>query len=185
MPLPDRVAARFPAEACPRAGHAPSPRPMKRSAFTQSGFTLMELMLAVGLLGILLAMALPNYRTMVQNNCITSVTNHFIRVVQLARSEAAKRGTSISIRKSSQGSDWNTAWEVVQGNQVLRVETPSCSGVELLKVGGGARSFAFTSRGATRTKLEFTACDSRTGEKGRTISIAPSGRPGVKEKSCA
>lgn len=59
---------------------------MKRK--THAGFTIIELMLTIAIAAVLLAVAVPSYRTMVLNNCLTSKTNSFVSAMQLARSSA-------------------------------------------------------------------------------------------------
>ena len=57
---------------------------MKRN----SGFTIIELMIAVAVLGALLAVGIPGWTEMVKNNCLTTKTNALISAMQLARSSA-------------------------------------------------------------------------------------------------
>ncbi len=52
------------------------------------GFSIIELMIAIVIGGVLLAIAIPNYTTMVQNNCLTSKANAMVGAMQLARSSA-------------------------------------------------------------------------------------------------
>lgn len=61
------------------------------------GFTLMELMIVLALAAVILAIGAPNFREMRQNNRLTAAANDFLASVQLARTEAVKRQTSVSI----------------------------------------------------------------------------------------
>ena len=79
------------------------------------GFTLTELMVTVSIAAILLALATPSFReTMVRNRLVTQ-TNEFIGTLLYARSEAIRRGRSISICKSNDGTacdgtNWEDGW---------------------------------------------------------------------------
>ncbi len=61
------------------------------------GFTLMELMIVLALAAVILAIGAPNFREFRQNNRLTAATNDFLASVQLARTEAVKRQTTVSI----------------------------------------------------------------------------------------
>jgi type IV fimbrial biogenesis protein FimT len=85
-----------------------------------SGFTLLELMISVALIAILLALASPSFREFTSNNRITAANNDLITALNLARSEATKRGTPVSICASADGTtcgaatDWASGWIVFQ-----------------------------------------------------------------------
>jgi type IV fimbrial biogenesis protein FimT len=61
------------------------------------GFTVMELLITVTVLGILLATGVPALKDFINNNRVTSQTNGHISVIQLARSEALKRGANMVV----------------------------------------------------------------------------------------
>lgn len=84
------------------------------------GFTVFELMVAVLVLAVLSAIAVPNFRATVQNNRLTSQANELITALQLARSEAIKIARPVSVCPSSNGTScggsWAQGWIVVQDN---------------------------------------------------------------------
>ena len=57
----------------------------------QPGFTLVELMVTLTVVGILIGSALPNMRDFIRNNRLTGGVNDMLHAIQVARSEAIKR----------------------------------------------------------------------------------------------
>lgn len=55
------------------------------------GFTLVELMVTVSLVGILLSAVIPNMRTFLRNNQLSGGVNDMLHSIQVARTEAIKR----------------------------------------------------------------------------------------------
>ena len=82
------------------------------------GFTLIELMTAILVLGVLLAMAIPSYREMTRNNRVAGTQNDLITSLAIARSEALHRSRSVTVCASSNGTsctgvaDWVKGWIV-------------------------------------------------------------------------
>ena len=62
----------------------------------QYGFTLIELMIGIAILGISLALAMPSYRTWIQNTHIRNVAESIQNGMQKARAEAVSRNTNVS-----------------------------------------------------------------------------------------
>ena len=62
-----------------------------------SGFTLMELMVTLAVAGIILGLAVPNFREFMRNGRLTSVANDLIVALHAARSEAAKRQVPVAV----------------------------------------------------------------------------------------
>jgi type IV fimbrial biogenesis protein FimT len=82
----------------------------------EPGFTLVELMIAIVVVSILLASGAPAFKDFIKNNRVTSQTNGHVSVIQLARSEALKRGSNMVVCASSDqatctGKDtWAEGW---------------------------------------------------------------------------
>ena len=79
-----------------------------------SGFTLLELIVAISIAGILMAMAIPSFSDMMRNSRLTTYTNEFVAALNLARSEAVKRGATVHVRKiGGTGTYWSdSGWMV-------------------------------------------------------------------------
>jgi len=65
---------------------------------TQTAFTLIELMTVLVVVGILVAIAIPNVRSIVLNSRITTKTNEFVRAINYLRSEAIIRNNNLAIQ---------------------------------------------------------------------------------------
>lgn len=81
------------------------------------GYSLIELLVSLAILGILLAVALPNFQDTIESNVTNSQAKLFMTTLNLARSEAIKRGTNVGICPSNDGLDcdaasWSTGWVV-------------------------------------------------------------------------
>lgn len=68
------------------------------------GFTLVELLIALSVLGVLVFLALPSYRTWIQNTHVRTMSDALLSGLQLARAEAVKRNGPVTFTLN--GSDW-------------------------------------------------------------------------------
>jgi type IV fimbrial biogenesis protein FimT len=64
------------------------------------GFTLIELMITIVLAVIVIALAVPSFQDTIRNNRLVTQTNQFISALNLARSEAIKRGVRVTVCRS-------------------------------------------------------------------------------------
>lgn len=62
-----------------------------------AGFTLIELMIAITVAAILLGIGIPSFQETIRRNRVTTQTNNVIGALAIARSEAVKRGTSVTL----------------------------------------------------------------------------------------
>lgn len=75
-----------------------------------SGFSLIELLVTITLGGIVLSIAIPSFSETIVSNRLTAYNNDFISALNLARSEAVKRGYHVVVRKT--GANWENGWQV-------------------------------------------------------------------------
>lgn len=74
------------------------------------GFSLIELMIVIIVLGITLAWGLPSFMTAMRGNRVVTETNDFLLAINVARSEAIKRNRRVGICPTANGSACTTAW---------------------------------------------------------------------------
>jgi prepilin-type N-terminal cleavage/methylation domain-containing protein len=82
-----------------------------------NGFTLVELMITMSILGILLALAAPDFRRIIQQNLIDSEISGLQNLLMSARGEAIKRGQTVWV--TSSGGNWTgtiTAFVDIDGD---------------------------------------------------------------------
>ena len=83
-----------------------------------SGFTLVELMITLFIVGILVSIGVPSLKSFMQSNQLIAATNELISALHVARSEAIKSNSRVTICSSDDGAtcsgddDWTDGWIV-------------------------------------------------------------------------
>lgn len=86
----------------------------------QHGFTLLELMTAVTVLAVLAAIATPSFKQFSANSRISATANSIVTALAIARSEALRQSTLVTICPASDATDtacgtsadWKNGWIV-------------------------------------------------------------------------
>lgn len=161
------------------------------------GFTLIELIIAVTVIGILVALAGPALQTFVASNRLTTLANEFMADLSRARSEAIKQAVNVGVCASSDGTScggsWVNGWILfvdadssrtwTTGDSVLRTHE-SITGNNSLT--GTATVIVFSKTGmldAATGAGTYTLCNSQI-NLSRVISIASTGRPSLSTGTC-
>jgi type IV fimbrial biogenesis protein FimT len=168
----------------------------------QFGLTLLELLITLSIAAILVTLGVPGFQDLIRNNRAATQSNELLTALNLARSEAIKRGARVSVCASNDplattptcSNNWTQGWIVftdtattetsVVVGQVLRVwpalpTTSVTATVDSIRFNGIGGVF-------TGTELVFTlkpkGC---TGTQARTIRVNAIGRAAVAAATCS
>jgi type IV fimbrial biogenesis protein FimT len=164
----------------------------------QSGFTLIELMVAIAVLAVLLAMGLPSFQYSLRSNRVATATNEMLASVSLARSEAIRSTAGGGVCSSSDGAACNGGWgdgwlvwadtnadgTLDAGEAVLRYSR----GNGRLTANGPNEAIAFDARGRRRAAadqaLTLRPSDCGGHELQRTLTINAAGQVRTVKGAC-
>lgn len=177
-----------------------------------NGFTLVELLITIVVVSILLATGVPAFKDFINNNRLTTQANSLAISIQVARSEAVKRGSGAVICAStdqatcSAADDWSTGWIVFSdigqdGSLNLDADgdgdedclTDDCivrtsGSIKHASLdGGGTNNIRFTPDGRTTnagaTTITLTADECTHGQV-RDITVTAPGHTIVTHRNC-
>jgi type IV fimbrial biogenesis protein FimT len=172
----------------------------------QNGFTLIELMIAIGVLAILIGIAASPLKDAIMNVRMSAITNDLMSDLALARSEAVKRGVPVRLCRSTGGvncnggagnGDWSVGWIVFVDDSdngtrngaeiVLRARAAVAEGTTV-NLTPADRDVPFRPTGVTNivaVNETFRLCDERTTpHRGRKVEISSTGRAVATRCTC-
>ncbi len=166
----------------------------------EGGFTLIEMMIAVGLTAILLSMAVPALDTFTSNARQTGAVNDFISSMHIARSTAVTTNARVTVCPSANGTScgggsWDQGWIVFgdpDSDQLVDAGETIVStgaGIDRLEIQSAEFANFVTYRPTGRVMNasvngsagEFTICDKRGDDHAKVMIIDLSGRPRFSE----
>jgi type IV fimbrial biogenesis protein FimT len=158
---------------------------------TSRGFTLFELIVTIAVTGILLSLGVPGFMNIIQNNRAVAHTNDLVTGLNLARSEATRRSSVVTICSSTNGAtcngsnDWSTGWVVRNGaGEVLRTWPERSGGAGVLTATSSQVQFqprGSISAAAPVFRVRLPTC---TNNQGRDVAVNVAGRISVTRVDC-
>lgn len=167
----------------------------------ERGFTLIEILMVVAVLGVLIAAGMPGFNAWIVKARVSGAANELLGDLSYARSESATRQVEVAMCVSTDqatctgGLTWdqgriifvdtNADGAVSTGETILRVSQPM-SGTSVTTTGFGSSSIVrFRPFGGLRppTAGTFKLCPS-SGTEGRLLSVATTGRPLIAKTTC-
>ena len=166
----------------------------------QTGFTLLELIITMAIAAILLTIAVPSFQTTIANNRLATQTNSLVTDINIARSEAVKRGADVVLCSSADpnaatpaclgaGNAWTGGWIVFvdantngafnpPGDTLIKV-SQAIGGTATILTAGALNTFTYNGDGTSVAVVNavFSICDNRGEAFGRQVQIRPTGRP--------
>ncbi|MGZ8982415.1 MAG: GspH/FimT family pseudopilin [Methylotenera sp.] len=122
----------------------------------EHGFSLIELMIGVVLIGILASLALPSYRVWIQNTRIRTAAESIQNGLQVARTEAVKRNSSVQFDLRGTHSAWTVCerpavpgeCQSIDNATTIQSRSASEGSSADINISGDAGPFVFNSFGA-------------------------------------
>lgn len=167
----------------------------------ENGFTLIELMIAVGLTGLLLSMAVPAMDIFISNARQTGAMNDFVSTIHQARSLAVTTNTRVTICPSSGGTNceavgWNNGWIMfsdpdsdrnVDNDETISSVSGEVDGLTIQSAEFGTFLMYRPNGRVMNASLNgssgaFTVCDDRGADRAKVMIIDLSGRPRQSKK---
>jgi type IV fimbrial biogenesis protein FimT len=174
-------------------------RTPQSAPLSPAGFTLVELLITIVVLSILLGLAVPAFRSLMQNDQQWVQTNNLILSLNAARSESIKNDTagggqicSSSNGLTCTGTPWNQGW-IVLGVDPANPNNPAGKRLQVvgalpagttLNEANGNLTVTFLSNGALNTAalvnpaapVAFKMCDARGATFARYLQVSLMGR---------
>lgn len=171
----------------------------RKPTAAQAGFTLVELLTAVTIAAILVAVGLPSLLDTVRSAQLRSSSSQLYDAIILARSEAVKRNVQVDVQPgttcvnpaSSNTAAWTTGWSVwthlatTGACDTVQQQFPATQNISILPQAGGI-SYLPTGRLTNSSATSFTIQTTKSATiPARCIVISPSGQASIRTGTAA
>ena len=138
------------------------------------GFTLIELMIVLVLLGIVAAIAVPNFATLMRNNQIQAKAEETYRLLQYARGEAIANRVKVEVRVAN--GQWNVFTRAADRSNLVntRMLQYDSEQAQLRASALTNNQIVFNPNGSA-TAANITVCRGTDATTGYRIQVRPSG----------
>lgn len=168
--------------------HAGAMRTCRR--YRAAGFTLIELMITLVVLGVVMAIAVPGFTGMINSSRLATQANEVVTGIQIARSEAIRLNRLVTFCGSTDGAtcvaagDWSQ-WLVMRASDSAILHTGQINAP--IRVWGDVPALSFRSDGLARnadgtlanTSIHACLAVTRPPQNQRDISISGGSRTSV------
>lgn len=155
----------------------------------KKGFTLIELMVTVSVIGVLLTVGIPSFRYLMQSNHMSTQTNELVTGLATTRSEAVRSNQSTALEAI--GGDWSAGFRIVRGGDTLRVFETFGSNLVLDDGNGGTPPADITFRGdgtrgasSNTITIGLEPADDCMGDMRREVTVTPGGGVNTTRSAC-
>jgi len=165
---------------------------------SNGGFTLIELMIAIALVAILLATAVPALDDLTNNARQTGAVNEFIAAIHMARNTAITTNSRVTMCPSAGGVNceltaWDNGWIVfgdrnsngsLDAGETIVTASAALDGLTI-QSGQFPQFLSYRPNGRAMTAAvtgntgEFAVCDNRGVEHAKVVIVDLSGRPRI------
>jgi type IV fimbrial biogenesis protein FimT len=175
----------------------------RRPSWAVRGFTLIELMVVLGIVAVIVSFAAPSYETMTRSMRMRNAANDLLSAMAYARSEAIRRNAPVTVCSSTNGTSCRTSLgENFSNGWIVRLGGPTITGAAVIlrdfpgevvgqervdmTANGGLNSISFTPVGITWSNfsgVRFTIQDASTNTaylpQARVVCVTRGGRARV------
>lgn len=145
------------------------------SAQQVSGFTLVEVMIVLAVMGMIAAIAVPSFKSIINTNSLATQANDLVGALNYARSEAVKRRQTVTLT-SNNGNNWKDGWAIALADGTLLRNYDALKGNTTLTTTTGTIQYLSSGFTNNAANVTFTLCVN-SGEAGRQVQLSPIGRP--------
>ena len=156
------------------------------------GFTMVEMMVTLLVLGILLGIAVPSFRDASLSSRLTGYANDLVAGAQIARSEAIKRNRTVTLCASQDGTScaaagvgWEVGWIILAprpstGAMDVIERHPPLTDEFIITEAAGVTELSFPATVVGVTPATFTVCrETPVGKQEREVSVTLTGATAV------